>query len=194
MYLSGFWLDHGATTCWEDWGTEQDKLLPSGRGHYHGSLNHAWLCGGVVEWMYGVLGGITASSPGYATVSIAPRVSKSLGPSAVRASVKTVRGTVSSNWTRHAGGRGLQLRLALPAAASATVTLPLWFGAARTAVSEGGALVWSSSSGIATAGAAGEGARARGMRAARADAEAEALVLSIGSGIYDFEVFEDKQK
>jgi hypothetical protein len=27
-------------------------------GHYHGSHNHAWLCGGVGVWMYSRLGGI----------------------------------------------------------------------------------------------------------------------------------------
>jgi hypothetical protein len=51
--------------------------------------------------MYRSLGGIAPASPGYATVTIAPKISKMLDPVSVNASVATVRGVVSSRWTRH---------------------------------------------------------------------------------------------
>ena len=51
--------------------------------------------------MYRSLAGIAPASAGYGTVTIAPKVSKTLDPAAVNASVATVRGVVSSSWTRH---------------------------------------------------------------------------------------------
>jgi hypothetical protein len=60
-----------------------------------------FLCGGVGDWMYRSLAGIAPASAGYGTVTIAPKVSKTLDPAAVNASVATVRGVVSSSWTRH---------------------------------------------------------------------------------------------
>ena len=51
--------------------------------------------------MYRSLGGIAPASPGYATVTIAPKISKTLDPVSANASVATVRGVVSSSWTRH---------------------------------------------------------------------------------------------
>ena len=55
--------------------------------------------------MYRSLGGIAPASPGYATVTIAPKISKTLDPVSANASVATVRGVVSSSWTRHTAAR-----------------------------------------------------------------------------------------
>ena len=38
-----------ASTCWEGWDNETSRLYEERGGHYHGSHNHAWLCGGVGE-------------------------------------------------------------------------------------------------------------------------------------------------
>ena len=81
--------------------------------------------------MYRSLGGIAPLSAGYATVSIAPQISKTLGPSGVRAAVNTVRGRVASNWTRHseerasADGCFVELSVSVPVGVAATVQLPL---------------------------------------------------------------------
>ena len=62
--------------------------------------------------MYRSLGGIAPASPGYATVTIAPKISKMLDPVSVNASVATVRGVVSSRWMRHtAHNTGLHIPL-----------------------------------------------------------------------------------
>ena len=47
-----------ASTCWEGWDNETSPAYADNGGHYHGSHNHAWLCGGVGVWMYSRLGGI----------------------------------------------------------------------------------------------------------------------------------------
>jgi hypothetical protein len=52
----------GAGTCWEGWDNETSPLYAKEGGHYHGSHNHAWLCGGVGEWVYSRLGGIRPTS------------------------------------------------------------------------------------------------------------------------------------
>ena len=36
-----------ASTCWEGWDNETSPAYAKEGGHYHGSHNHAWLCGGV---------------------------------------------------------------------------------------------------------------------------------------------------
>ena len=144
----GWWLSQGATTCWESW-TSMDK---PGDDHLHGSRNHAWLCGGLAEWLHADLGGIAPIADGFGTVSIAPKISATLGPSGVAMTLQTVRGPVSCNWTRGDaalrrwrqlwvegdGGGGivlasdallpmqlLRLHVALPPGVSGDVVLPL---------------------------------------------------------------------
>ena len=48
----------------------------------------------------GHLAGIVPTGPGYSTVDIKPLISKTLGPSSVDATVQTVRGAISSKWSR----------------------------------------------------------------------------------------------
>lgn len=111
------------------------------------------MCGGVGEWQYEYLAGITPTSPGYATVKVKPLVSKTLGPSSVAAAVTTVRGVVRSNWTRiktlsaggdlggvAAGTRLLSLEVAVPdAVQTAEVHVPLLdFGPHQIRVRLGG--------------------------------------------------------
>ena len=112
--------------------------------------NHIFLCGGVGEWQYRSLGGISPLQPGYKKVEIKPRVSSSYGPSAVNCTIMTVRGSVHSNWTRHAhtgaskgqltattavtaarfgtsnlvGATLLTLKVDIPVGATAAVSLP----------------------------------------------------------------------
>jgi alpha-L-rhamnosidase len=95
------------------------------------SLAHThWLsravCGGVGEWMHRSLGGIAPAAPGYATVTIAPQVSKTTGPNAVNASIATVRGTVKSAWVRPANeGEPFELKVSVPVGSRAIVRVPL---------------------------------------------------------------------
>lgn len=90
----GYWVGQGATTCWESWKGVQDPSHPGvpGRPLNPPTHNHIFLCGGVGEWMYRSLGGISPTSAGYATVKIAPQISPKLDPASANASVSTVRG------------------------------------------------------------------------------------------------------
>ena len=137
----GYWIAQGATTCWESWSGVADPMHPPPPTH-----NHIFLCGGIGEWMYKSLAGIVATSAGYATVDVAPKISPTLGPSGVNASVSTIRGVVKSSWTRHdttaatlpvesgstAGSGGklqcaltLTLRVTVPVGIEARVVVPL---------------------------------------------------------------------
>jgi len=49
----GYWIENGATTCWENWSGVADPSHPPTPTH-----NHIFLCGGIGEWMYEYLGGI----------------------------------------------------------------------------------------------------------------------------------------
>lgn len=132
----GWWITEGnASTCWESWSGIADPSHLS-----HPSHNHIFLCGGVGGWMYEFMAGVRPTSPGYHTVDIRPRISKTLGPSSMEAAVRTVRGTITSNWTRHttaasAQGSGqtvLTLSVRIPAGVQhATVRIPLLGLAAR---------------------------------------------------------------
>lgn len=131
----GFWASSGATTCWENWSGVADPSHPPEPTH-----NHIFLCGGLGEWLHRSLGGISPAADGWAKVSIAPRVSKSLGPSAVNASVLTIRGRVESRWVRGGGdgtgGSGkaaattattalIRLQVRVPTSVGATIRVPL---------------------------------------------------------------------
>ena len=84
---------------------------PANPGHSNPPThNHVFLCGGVGEWLYKSLAGITPLEPGYDVVGVKPRVSATLGPSSCNASVTTVRGVIKSSWQRHTrrvGGVGV---------------------------------------------------------------------------------------
>ena len=138
-----------ASTCWEGWDNETSRLYEERGGHYHGSHNHAWLCGGVgevrrpessssctaglkqqpscaVQWVYSRLAGIRPTSNGFATCKIAPHISKTLGPATMSTSLATPRGTVWSNWTRHDGDSAtiLSLGVRVPLLSQGELVLP----------------------------------------------------------------------
>ena len=199
----GHWLAKGATTCWENWSGVCDESHPGtpwpGRpGKYISenppTHNHIFLCGGVGEWMHRSLGGIAPASPGYATVSIAPQISKTEGPSAVNASVATVRGLIKSSWVRgSARGPGaavaLELKVSVPVGCRAIVAVPL-LGAdpSHVRVQEVGG------SGVATLWAARDGdadhpawllSDARSVTAASGGS---AVQLEVAAGEYHFQL------
>ena len=158
----GYWIGQGATTCWESWTGVQDGSHP---GNGNNAINppthnHIFLCGGVGEWMYRSLGGIAPATPGYGVVTIAPQVSQTEGPSAVNASVSTIRGVVESRWIRHphslcrlsAEQRGalvgtvFELHVHVPVGSRAKVTVPLLHSdPASATLLETDALLWSGS-------------------------------------------------
>jgi alpha-L-rhamnosidase len=115
----GYEIGRGATTDWEQW-TYRSNM----ESHDHAMFS------GVNASLYTQLAGIQPTSPGYATVGVAPQVPPGLGH--VSASIDTVRGPVASSWTQTS--HTFDLTVAVPANASATVVVPL-FGQDVQAVS-----------------------------------------------------------
>ncbi len=90
----------GATTIWESWRGVEPNGAPSRTGF--GSLNHHAL-GSVGAWLYRGVAGIRydESKPGFARVNFEPMTDARL--SWARASLKTRRGIVRSEWRREDG-------------------------------------------------------------------------------------------
>lgn len=106
----GYMLRQGRTTSCERWDGER------------GSFNHAPLGAAIDEWFYYGLAGIRTdeSVPGFEKVTIKPYLPADL--QWARASMKTVRGTVSSEWRKDNGKA--QLRVVIPANSSGVVHIP----------------------------------------------------------------------
>ncbi|MFI6961750.1 family 78 glycoside hydrolase catalytic domain [Streptomyces sp. NPDC050255] len=120
----------GATTIWERW----DAILPDGTVNPSGmtSLNH-YALGSVANWMHTVIVGLRATSPGFATMRIAPQPGGGL--THVRAAHDTAHGRVSVEW-KCADGT-MTVRVAIPDGTTAVVALPEHPDRAEHAVSAG---------------------------------------------------------
>jgi alpha-L-rhamnosidase len=107
----------GATTIWERW----DSLRPDGTLNPGGmtSFNH-YALGAVADWLHRVVGGITATAPGYREISFRPRPGG--GITWARTRHETPYGTASLSWELTA--TGLSARLTVPDGCRATAELP----------------------------------------------------------------------
>ncbi len=106
----GYEISQGATTDWEQW-----TYASNMESHDHAMF------GGINASLETDLAGITMTGPGYSSVRIAPRVPANLRH--VAASIDTVRGRVTSEWTSTA--RSFALDVTIPVNATATVEVPL---------------------------------------------------------------------
>ena len=150
----GFWWANNATTCWENWPGNGGFPDPDWKkGDSAGTRNHIFLCGGLVEWYWKHLVGLTPASPGFATVHLAPKVHPGLGPSSLDASYASVSGVIRSSWALKEEGTEVRLSVDLPVGVrAATVVVPKPFVAASSArraaqavvrdEANGGAVVW----------------------------------------------------
>lgn len=137
----GFWRANNATTCWESWGTGAShnhifvriscciSLFSWGGASCSGFglltivvLLCSQLCGGVSEWMWAHLVGITPVSPGFGHVLVNPKVDCALGPSSARASLRTPHGKLFVNWERTSGKTALNVTV--PLGTTSTVVVP----------------------------------------------------------------------
>ncbi|MGW7649502.1 family 78 glycoside hydrolase catalytic domain [Streptomyces bobili] len=107
----------GATTIWERW----DSLRPDGTLNPGGmtSFNH-YALGAVADWLHRVVGGITATAPGYRTIAFRPRPGG--GITWARTRHESPYGTVSLSWELTA--TGLTARITVPQGCTATAELP----------------------------------------------------------------------
>ncbi|WP_371238056.1 family 78 glycoside hydrolase catalytic domain [Streptomyces pimonensis] len=107
----------GATTVWERW----DSMRPDGTLNPGGmtSFNH-YALGAVADWLHRVVGGITATAPGYRSIAFRPRPGG--GITWARTRHDTPYGTASLSWELRA--TGLTARITVPEGCTATAELP----------------------------------------------------------------------
>ena len=126
----GYMISKGATTLWERWG---------GFRYFNAdmnSLNHI-MFGSVDEFFYGVLAGIKPASPGYRNIVIKPHILGAM--QSAEASVKTVRGKVSSTWKKNTNS--VELNVDIPANSRAEVNIPK-MDLTEVVITEGGKPIW----------------------------------------------------
>jgi len=148
----GYMLDRGATTLWEHWEFSDNTY----------SHNHP-MFGSVSEWLFAWVAGIQPDPDAFGFDRIILRPQPVGDLTWAKASQRTVRGKVRSEW--HIEGGRFILTVAIPANTTATVYVP---GPDPAAVWEGGGPA-----------ASAQGVSFRGV-------EAGACVFSIGSGRYEF--------
>ncbi|MET4656445.1 alpha-L-rhamnosidase [Streptomyces sp. PvP037] len=107
----------GATTIWERW----DSLRPDGTLNPGGmtSFNH-YALGAVADWLHRVVGGISATAPGYRRLSFRPRPGGGISWARVRHD--TPYGTAALSWELTA--TGMTADITVPEGCTATVELP----------------------------------------------------------------------
>lgn len=163
----GYMVDQGATTIWEGWGLA-------------GRAESMMMLAGVDRFFYEGLAGIREPdfygdrdfAAGYRRIRIEPHVLGDLTHAA--ASIKTVRGIVSSAWRKE--GARLVVEVVIPANAMAEVALPD-HGVRDPVVSEGGHVIWRDH---------GFAAGVAGISGCRR--ESDRVTVAIGSGRYRFEI------
>ena len=161
----GYMVKQGATTIWENWGLSDgaESMI-------------MWAT--IDEFFYNDLAGIRGPEyygpadvePGFRRIHIQPRVVGGLTHAG--ASIKTVRGVVSSHWKKQ--GKSLVLNVALPVNSQAKVSVPK-SGLGNVTITEGGKNVWTGDTYV-------EGVA--GITGGRQDAEY--VTFDVGSGNYSF--------
>ncbi len=157
----GYWIKHGATTCWEFW---------SGRG----SRDHGFLGGRLNAFLVKYLAGISPISPGYGRIRIEPGVVGDLKNA--EAKVYSVRGLVSSDWSRKTS-TSLDLKIQVPPNATADVFVPLLkLKSSEAIVQEGSQVVFDM------------GAGTQNRYVSYVGKKYGCLVFKVGSGNYEFKL------
>jgi len=175
-------VDQGATTVWEGWSLST-KVKEWNNHVYHAEESMTMLAG-VGRLLYESIAGIqeppyygTAKfGLGYRHFQIKPHPLGDLKHA--EASIKTVRGIISSSWKRTKNSFVLEIEI--PVNSTAKVSVPT-LGLNAFAITEGGKAVWKNNSYI-------DGVA--GIAAARQDADG--VTFDIGSGRYRFDLSEVK--
>ena len=161
----GYMIENGATTLWELWQLRQG---PSMNSHNHPMF------GSVGSWLYKALAGINLApgSVGFEKIRIVPQMVRDLHYAA--GSTRTVRGEVSSSWSRDE--RSVRLEVVIPVGSEAEVVIPR-FNLENVMIKEGDQVVWD-----------GQGYKA-GVQGIRGVEKAQTgFLVKIGSGRYAFKL------
>jgi len=167
----GYMVRQGATTIWEAWG---------GHDNLASAAESMIMWATIDEFFYNDLAGIKGPdyygpgymTPGFRQIHIEPHVLGDL--THARATIKTVRGTVSSSWKRTEDS--LTLDVAVPAGCRAKVSVPK-IGLTDATVTEGGKTILK------------DGGYASGVEGITdGDETTEFVTFDVGSGSYCFEL------
>jgi len=161
----GYMIREGATTVWERW-----EYLTGGGMNSH---NHI-MFGTVDAWFYKVLAGINVDStePGFQRIIIKPYVVGDL--KYISASLRTIRGMISSSWARK--DDSLILKITLPVNSQAKVSVPR-MGLDNVIVEESEKIIWKDSSFVEGAEGISGGSE-----------ENDYVTFKVGSGSYSFKI------
>lgn len=160
----GFMISRGATTLWELW---QDRT-----GIEMNSHNHP-MFGSIGAWFYEALAGINFddAQPGYRHIRFAPQIVRDLNWAS--GTLETVRGTVSSSWSRSRDS--LRIQVSVPVGSTAEIHIPK-LGLNGIRINESGREIWAD--GKFEPGSPG---------VVGAEETPNTIVIQIGSGRYVFD-------
>ena len=169
----GYMVNQGATTIWETWGGYA-------MAHGYPGAESMIMWATIDEFFYNDLAGIRGPeyyglaqmAPGFRRIEIRPYVVGDL--THAEASIKTVRGVISSSWKRT--DDSFVLEVEIPANSTARVSVPM-FGFEKGVITEGGKTVWKDVSYVS--GVAGVNGAGR---------DVDWVTFDIGSGHYCFEL------
>jgi alpha-L-rhamnosidase len=150
----GYMISQGATTVWEGWtrttvvNSPDDRALTESEenlGVYEAEESMVFLVG-VSRFFHESLAGIQEPAfygtrefwPGYGQINIKPHVLGDL--THANASIKTVRGIISSGWKKT--DNSFALDVTIPVNATAKVSVPVIGGLKNPTITEGGKVVW----------------------------------------------------
>lgn len=131
----GYMVEQGATTIWESWG----------QGSRAGGAESMIMWATVDEFFYNDLAGIKGPdyhgtgymAPGFRQICIKPYVPDEMGHAS--ASIRTVRGIVSSGWKK--GENSIILEVTIPVNSAAEVSVPK-IGLENITIEEGSEIIW----------------------------------------------------
>jgi len=163
----GYMVEQGATTIWESWGRSNaaDSMI-------------MWAT--IDEFFYNDLAGIRGPdyhgpgymAPGFKEIEIKPHVLGDL--TSASASIKTVRGMISSSWEKD--GNSLTLEVSIPVNSRAKVSVPK-IGLENVIISESGKIIWK------------DGSYLGGVEGIKDGSEsADHVTFDVGSGDYSFKL------
>jgi len=134
----GYMVSHGATTIWETWSRDRSK------NNYPGVESMTMLAG-IVRFFYSDIAGIGEPDfygarqfvPGYGHIVIKPHVLGDL--THANASIKTVKGIISSSWKKN--DNIVTLKVTIPVNSQASISVPKT-GLKRVMIKESDRPIW----------------------------------------------------
>ena len=173
----GYWIEQGATSCWENWSGISDDTHPPQPTH-----NHIFLCGGVGEWMFTHVAGLSLpAGPGFESILLAPKVSFTDGPGSSASSVDSPYGAITLKWKRRADQKRISFVVSVHKPARLQLNLKQLGCEGHCRWVEDGRLLWDRERGFLPG--------VPGIDAVYYDIVSSILTTSMERGHYEFDIF-----